>query len=129
VSQRSYSAVHRTEIEPAEYVASGNGSEWRPGRHDLRVSGLGINTFTGRAPGDLVVERHEAHSDYEELYFVADGAVMFSLGDEVVEADKGTFVFVSDPSLTRTAIATAADTLVVAVASRPGVPRRRSPAG
>ena len=90
-------------------------------RHQLGVSAFGVNAFVGATAGDVVVEEHdEAHSGHEELYFVASGRAAFEVAGDALDAPAGTFVFVSDPSLTRAASAREPETTVLAVGGTPG---------
>jgi len=95
-------------------------ADWKPVRHHLGVRAFGINAYAGQS-GQVVIEDHdEADIGHQELYFVASGAATFELGDEKVEAPAGTFVFYEDPSLRRRAVATEADTTVLAMGAKPG---------
>ena len=52
---------------------------------------------------------------------VVSGAARFTVDGEDVDAPAGTLVFVSDPELTREAVATAPDTTVLVVGAARGV--------
>jgi hypothetical protein len=58
---------------------------------------------------------------------VLRGAARFTVGDEELDAPAGTLVLVSDPALTRSAVATAPDTLVLTVGAARGVAFAPSP--
>jgi hypothetical protein len=117
---------------PTLSFASPGEPDWKPVRHHLGVGAFGVNAWVAAAPGELVIERHdEATSDgtagHEELYVVLRGAARFTVGDEELDAPAGTLVFVSDPALTRSAVATAPDTLVLTVGAARGVAFTPSP--
>ena len=96
-------------------------ADWRAVRHQLGVSAFGVNAFVGATAGDVVVEEHdEAVSGHEELYFVASGRAAFEVAGDALDAPAATFVFVSDPSLTRAASAREPETTVLAVGGTPG---------
>jgi hypothetical protein len=98
---------------------------WKPLRHHLGVGAFGVNAWVAAAPGDVAIERHdEAPGDgtagHEELYVVVRGAARFTVGGEDVDAPAGTLVFVSDPALTREAVATEPGTVVLTVGAGRG---------
>src|SRR4051794_27796855 len=101
--------------------------DWKPLRHHLGVGAFGVNAWVAAAAGDQAVERHdEAPSEggaagHEELYVVVRGAARFSIDGEAIDAPAGTLVFISDPALTREAVATADDTVVLAIGAARGV--------
>jgi hypothetical protein len=101
--------------------------DWKPLRHDLGVGAFGVNAWLAKAAGDQAIERHDEKvveggtHGHEELYVVVRGAARFTVDDEQIDAPAGTLVFVSDPELTREAIATADDTVVLAVGAARGV--------
>jgi quercetin dioxygenase-like cupin family protein len=65
-------------------------------------------------------ETKDSGSHHEEIYFVAKGRATFTVEDEEVEAPEGTFVYIRDPGVTRSAVAHAPDTIVLAVGGTPG---------
>jgi hypothetical protein len=101
--------------------------DWKPLRHHLGVGAFGVNAWVAAAAGDAAVERHdEAPSEagetgHEELYVVMKGAARFTVDGEAIDAPAGTLVFISDPALTREAVATADDTVVLAIGAARGV--------
>ena len=101
--------------------------DWKPLRHHLGVGAFGVNAWVAANAGDPAVERHdEAPSEgegpgHEELYVVLRGAARFTVDGEEIDTPAGTLVFVSDPALTREAIATADDTVVLAIGAARGV--------
>ena len=97
------------------------GTLWRPVRRRFDVHAFGVNAWTGAQPGDRVIEKHREPDGPEELYVVLTGRATFELGEEETDAPAGTLVFVSDPALTREAVATADDTVVLTVGAARGV--------
>jgi tetratricopeptide (TPR) repeat protein len=70
-----------------------------------------------------VVEEHdEVGAGHEEVYLVLSGRAEFQLGEETVELGAGELVFLSDPSLQRGAVATEANTTVIAFGGPVGTP-------
>lgn len=95
---------------------------WRPVRHHFGITSFGINAWTGRSPGDRIINEHdEADADdrSEELYLVTAGRAVFELDGERRDAPAGTFVFVR-PEVKRTAFAEEPGTTIVAVGGVPG---------
>ena len=96
---------------------------WRPVRRPLGVTGFGVNAYTADTDGDALIEPHDERSagagGHEELYVVATGAAVFTVGEDRIDAPAGTLVFVP-PGVHRAAIAAAPDTTVVVVGGRPG---------
>src|SRR3954453_12327525 len=101
--------------------------DWRPLRHELGIGAFGVNAWVARGPGDQAIERHDeapaegGANGHEELYVVVSGAARFTVDGEAFDAPAGTLVFVSDPELTREAVATAPDTTVLVVGAARGV--------
>ena len=94
-----------------------------PVRIPLGITSFGVNAYF---PGEdrRVIEEHDelgaGAGRHEELYFVARGHAVFTLGGEEVDAPVGTLVFVSDPAVRRGATATEADTVVLVAGGVPG---------
>jgi quercetin dioxygenase-like cupin family protein len=124
--------MHLDEV-PALHFDSPEEPDWKPLRHHVGVGAFGVNAWVAARAGELVIERHDevpADSDpagHEELYAVVRGAARFTVDGEDVEAPAGTLVFVSDPGLTREAVATADDTIVLAIGAARGVAFEPSP--
>jgi hypothetical protein len=101
--------------------------DWKPLRHHLGVGAFGVNAWVAPKAGDPAVERHDeapaegAGPGHEELYVVVRGAARFTVDGQEIDARTGTLVFVSDPALTREAVATADDTVVLAIGAARGV--------
>ena len=91
----------------------------------LRHPAFGTNAYVAHARGDAVVPQHteieDSGTEHEELYFVASGRARFTVGGEEIDAPAGTFVFVGDPTVVRSAVAEEAETAVLAFGATPGV--------
>jgi hypothetical protein len=118
--------AHLDAIEPI-VLESDDEPDWRPLRHELGIGAFGVNAWVARTPGDQAIERHDeapaegGANGHEELYVVVSGAARFTVDGEGFDAPAGTLVFVSDPELTRVAVATAPDTTVLVVGAARGV--------
>jgi hypothetical protein len=121
-----YVTAHLDEVEPIVFD-SDDEPDWKPLRHDLGIGAFGVNARVAPAAGDQAIERHDeapkegGTNGHEELYVVLGGAVRFTVGDEEFDAPAGTLVFVSDPDLTREAIASEPQTTVLVVGAARGV--------
>ena len=94
---------------------------WKPLRAKLGIDAFGVNAFIGREVGSRVIEEHtEEGSAHQELYVVLAGRARFELGDEKVEAETGSLVFIADPTVKRTAFALDPNTSVLAVGAAVG---------
>ena len=92
---------------------------YRPVRHHLGITAFGATTWTGRDPGDRIINEHDEADEDEELYVVLHGRARFELDGENVDAPAGTFVF-AQPGVKRTAYAEEAGTTLLVVGSPPG---------
>jgi hypothetical protein len=107
--------------------------DWKPLRHHLGVGAFGVNAWVAARAGELVIERHDevpddpATTGHEELYAVVRGGARFTVAGEAIAAPAGTLVFISDTGLTREAVATADDTIVLAIGAARGVAFEPSP--
>ena len=114
-----YDVTHLDELE--RVPVGEDGLAWRPVRRRLGIGAFGVNAHTAEAAGQEVIEDHtETSNRHEELYVVLTGHACFSLGEEHVEAPAGTFVFIRDPELQRSAKACEPGTTVLALGGRPG---------
>ena len=124
--------AHLDEV-PTISFASADEPDWKPLRHHLGVGAFGVNAFVAARAGELVIERHDevpddpATNGHEELYAVVRGGARFTVDGDELDAPAGTLVFVSDPALTREAVATADNTVVLAVGAARGVAFEPSP--
>jgi tetratricopeptide (TPR) repeat protein len=104
---------------------------WRPVRRRFDIRAFGVNAYTARNAGDELVENHDetggGAGHHEELYFVAAGHARFTVAGEEIDAPAGTFVFVRDPRVRRQAVATKADSTVLAIGGARAQPFRPSP--
>jgi hypothetical protein len=101
--------------------------EWKSLRHHFGLQAFGASAYVAHEAGDWVVPEHDEASSsiatstpHEELYFVASGEAEFRVGGDTFNAPAGTFVFVRDPALVRTATARSAGTTVLAFGGAPG---------
>jgi hypothetical protein len=94
---------------------------WRAVRMHFDIGSFGAAAYRAEAPGEIFVGEHtEEDTSHEELFFVANGHASMKVGDEVVDAPAGTFVYVADPSVLRGATALEAGTTLIAVGGEPG---------
>lgn len=123
MSGRAFQSAHISEIPTIAESEPGE-AEWKPVRHHFGIRAFGTNAYVAHAQGDVVVEKHseveESGTEHEELYFVASGRARFTVGDEDLDAPAGTFVFVQDPAVVRSAVAEEAGTAVLAFGATPG---------
>jgi len=95
----------------------------RPVRHHFGITSFGVTAWTGRNPGDRIINEHDEDEPggHEELYFVAQGRARFELDGEQRDAPAGTFVF-AEPGVKRTAFAEEPATTIVSMGGAPGKP-------
>lgn len=103
-------------------IAADRWPTWIPVRHHFGIDAFGVNAYRVQDGAAAVPEHDESESGHVELYYVASGAARFTIGGEDVEAPAGTFLYLDDPAATRSAVATADDTVVLAM----GAPRGRT---
>jgi hypothetical protein len=116
----AFAAVALDEI-PTLRFGGDDEPDWKPLRHHLGIGAFGTNAWVAARAGDPAIERHdEADSAHEELYLVLRGSARFTVDGEAVDAPAGTAVFVSDPAVTREAVATSDDTITLAVGAKRG---------
>ena len=108
-----------------------NADEDAPGfrlvRRHFDIQAFGVNGITADA-GEIIVTEHHERDDkengtdgHEELFVVMTGHAVFTVDGEQLDAPSGTLVFVRDPALLRSALATEDGTSILAVGGRPGV--------
>ena len=110
-----YAIAHLEEIDE---ISDGR-CPWRPVRHHFGITSFGVGAWTGRKAGDRIINEHDEADENEELYLVHTGRARFELGDEVVDAPTGTFVF-ARPGLKLTAFAEEPGTTILALGGTPG---------
>ncbi len=109
-------------VEDIEEMSDGR-CPWRAVRHHLGISAFGVNSWTGKAVGDRIINEHDEDEDNgeEELYVVLSGRARFELDGESVDAPNGTLVF-AKPGVKRTAFAEEAGTTILAFGAESGRP-------
>ena len=120
-------AVHLDAVPPGPDRGPGV-AELKPVRRHLGIEAFGANARVARAAGEVLVMPHDERANgpfgtdgHEELYVVLRGRATFTVDGREVDAPAGTLVFVRDPALERSAVATEADTAVLAVGGAPGL--------
>jgi quercetin dioxygenase-like cupin family protein len=86
-----------------------------PLQQALGIETFGANLFVGPAGRTLVSEHDESGSGQQDLYVVLDGSVAFHRDGEEVLLKRGMAVAVTEPSVRRSAKATAAGTALLAI--------------
>jgi hypothetical protein len=118
-------------LDDLDSIAVADGLVWHPVRRRLGIGSFGINAYTSERVGGHIVEDHDESGSgaggHEELYVVVRGLARFTVDGTSLHAPAGTFVFVRDPALRRSAIAEEAGTLVLAVGGEPGAAYEVSP--
>jgi len=95
--------------------------DWHPIQHFFGLTTFGANVFVAvRGNETLVAEHDERASGQEELYLVLEGAAAFRLSGDHVHAVRGTAVAVTDPTVTRSAVALAPGTALLAIGASDG---------
>ena len=113
-----WAAARLEELPRAEEMEPG--AAWYPLQHVFGLTGFGANAFVAQAADDVLVEEHdERDSGQEELYLVVRGRARFRLAGEDVDAPAVTVVAIRDPSVTRSALALEAGTILLAVGGLP----------
>lgn len=114
-----FQVAHLDELTPQE---GDEGSRWFRLRRDLDVKAFGVNAY-GAEAGKRVIEEHDelgtAAGKHQELYAILRGTARFELGGNEVAVSTGTFLFISDPSIRRGAIAEEDGTVVLVVGGTP----------
>jgi hypothetical protein len=123
---------YRARSLPQELHQAGADSAFVALGRTLDIGAFGVGAAYQRKTGESVIaSHHEAGPGgdrHEELYVVVRGDARFSIDGEDVDAPHGTAIFVHDPAVVRTAIATADDTIVLAIGGPRGRPYRLTPA-
>lgn len=120
----AYHAVHLDEIPEPERERNKGEPDWKPLRIFFGIQSFGTNAYVGRQAGDELVEEHtevdDSETKHEELYFVASGRARFTIEGDDVDAPAGTFVYIRDPSVKRSARAEEDETALLAFGGTPG---------
>ena len=97
------------------------GCHYRPIRHHLGITALGVTAWTARAAGDVVINEHDEGDPTadEELFLVLRGHAVFEIDGDRVDAPAGTLVF-APPRSKRTASARQDGTTIILVEGTPG---------
>jgi hypothetical protein len=124
MTEPGYEVIHIDQIPELVYEDQADGTEWRPVRIHFGITSFGTNAFGAREPGQPVIVEHseteESGTRHEELYFVADGHATFTIGGDQLDAPAGTFVYVEDPDVMRSAVSRAPNTKVLCFGGTPG---------
>jgi hypothetical protein len=114
-------AARRLDAIPSVPGGDEHDPDWRPLQHFFGLTAFGANVFVAPRGDETLVEAHdERQSRQEELYLVLEGEAEFELDGEPLVAGRGTVVVVTDPTVTRRAVAREAGTALLAVGTRPG---------
>lgn len=103
-----------------EIPVPGADVNWRPVRRTFGIRAFGINAYTGDAGKRIIEEHAENGLRHEEVYVVLTGRARFTLGEDEVDVEPGTLVYLRDPLTKRGAVALEDDTTVLAVGGKPG---------
>jgi hypothetical protein len=96
------------------------GYRYRPVRHHFGITSFGVTAWTARDAGDAIVAEHDEDSEpSEQLFVVMRGRATFHIEGETVDAQPGTLIM-TRPGVSRTAVATAHDTAILAFDGTPG---------
>jgi hypothetical protein len=113
-------------------AVSHSDARWQPIRHHFGLTAFGINAYTARSAGDVIIGEHD-HADpedeqHQELYFVHAGRARFTVAGEQFDAPAGTFVSVRDIRTKRSAVAEEANTVILVVGAEAGAAFEVTPA-
>jgi hypothetical protein len=120
-TEKAYDVVALDGIEPGDEV---DGRVRLAVRERLDIQAFGVNAFRAVADEGHVVREHDevglGATGQQELYVVLNGGATFSIDGERVDVPAGSLVFVRDPAVKRSAVATEAGTTVLAIGGTPG---------
>jgi hypothetical protein len=95
--------------------------DWYPLQHFFGLTTFGANVFRAvNGHETLVAEHDESSSGQQELYLVLEGEAEFELAGERIRAARGTAIAVTDPSVSRRAVACVPGTALLAVGAGEG---------
>jgi hypothetical protein len=122
-------AVSSLDAIPA--VRSSSAFDIKPIRIHFGIESFGVNAYEADEEGGHVIEEHDELGSgagrHEELYLIARGHAVFTVGGEEVDAPEGTLVFVRDPAVRRGAVAGEAGTTVLVIGGAVGQAFQPSP--
>jgi hypothetical protein len=94
---------------------------WHPLQHFFGLTTFGANVFVAVSGHETLVAGHdERASGQQELYLVLEGEADFDLAGEHIRATKGTAIAVTDPTVTRRAVALVPGTALLAIGASEG---------
>jgi tetratricopeptide (TPR) repeat protein len=113
--------VNVSHIDKLDAIEMPDGFVWRPIRRHFDIRAFGVNAYTAREVGGMIVEEHaETQLHHEEIYLVLRGRARFTVDGNEHELAAGQLVFVRDPELRRGAVALEDGTVVLALGGKPG---------
>jgi tetratricopeptide (TPR) repeat protein len=128
-TEKAYKVVTLDGIVPGE---ANEGRVRLAVREELDIQAFGINAFRTVDEDGQVIREHDevglGATGQQELYVVLNGGATFNIDGEQVEAPAGSFVFVRDPAVKRSAVATDVGTTVLAIGGTPEEAYRVFPA-
>jgi len=114
-------AVSAVDAIPKVLGGEAHDPDWHPVQHFFGLTTFGANVFIAiRGDETLVAEHDEQASGQQELYVVLDGAAAFKLSGDHVHAVRGTAIAITDPTVTRSAVAVAPGTALLVVGASDG---------
>jgi hypothetical protein len=123
MSDLPYRTAHLTDL-PTPGKDEPGLAAWRAVRIHFGITSFGVSAYAAEDAGGELSPEHTELTDsgtrHEELYFVGSGHARFTIGGETVDAPAGTFVYVPDPAVVRSATALEAGTTLLAVGGEPG---------
>ncbi len=93
-----------------------------PIRKHFGISAFGVNGWSADAGQSVIGVHDERRTRHEELYLVVSGRARFTLDGEELDAPQGMLVAVTDPAVTRAAVALEDGTTILALGGEPGRP-------
>ena len=115
-----WAARHVSEI-PKVADGEADDPDWYPLQHFFGLATFGANVFVAAQGTETLVAEHDEHSSgQQELYIVLEGKAAFELSGEQVHATRGTVIAVTDPTVTRRAVARAPGTMLLAIGAALG---------
>ena len=92
-----------------------------PIRRRFGIGAFGVNAWRADEEGGTIIGEHdEKQAGHQELYTVVGGHATFTVDGEEIDAPAGTLVAITDPDVTRKAVAKEAGTTVLAIGGPAG---------